>query len=48
MKYHVPGSRWDDATEAEVWFRTPDAATAAGFVPAGGEAAQTIDKEDAK
>lgn len=51
MKYHVPGSRWYDATEAEVWFRTPDAAKAAGFVPAGGEAAQTIatdDKEDVK
>ncbi|EAQ00158.1 50S ribosomal protein L4 [Janibacter sp. HTCC2649] len=47
MKYHVPGSRWYDATEAEVWFRTADAAKAAGFVPAGGEAAQQI-KEDAK
>lgn len=50
MKYHVPGSRWYDATEAEVWFRTADAAKAAGFVPAGGEAAQQTkdDKEDAK
>ncbi|MFC7487544.1 50S ribosomal protein L4 [Knoellia sp. CPCC 206453] len=51
MKYHVAGSRWYDATEAEVWFRTADAAKAAGFVPAGGEAAQTIatdDKEDVK
>ncbi|KRE43051.1 50S ribosomal protein L4, sunset domain variant [Knoellia sp. Soil729] len=42
MKYHVPGSRWYDATEAEVWFRTADAAKAAGFVPAGGEAAQQV------
>ena len=40
MKYHVPGSRWYDATDAEVWFRTADAAAAAGFVPAGGAAAQ--------
>lgn len=45
MKYHVPGSRWYDATEAEVWFRTADAAKAAGFVPAGGEAAQQIKEE---
>ena len=47
MKYHVPGSRWYDATEAEVWFRTADAAKAAGFVPAGGEAAQQV-AEDSK
>jgi len=40
MKFHVPGSRWYDATIAEVWFRTADAAEAAGFVPAGGAAAQ--------
>jgi large subunit ribosomal protein L4 len=40
MKYHVPGSRWYDATDAEVWFRTAEAAAAAGFVPAGGAAAQ--------
>ena len=47
MKYHVPGSRWYDATVAEVWFSTVEEAKAAGFVPAGGEAAQTIE-EDAK
>ncbi|WP_300733888.1 50S ribosomal protein L4, partial [Pseudomonas sp.] len=47
MKYHVPGSRWYEATEAEVWFATVEDAKAAGFVPAGGEAAQTI-KEDGK
>lgn len=46
MKYHVPGSRWYDATEAEVWFRSADAAKAAGFVPAGGEAAQQISEEE--
>jgi len=45
MKYHVPGSRWYDNTEAEVWFRTAEAAKAAGFVPAGGEAAQQVKEE---
>ena len=48
MKYHVPGSRWYDATAAEVWFRSADAAKAAGFVPAGGEAAQQISEEESK
>ncbi|CAN7169184.1 50S ribosomal protein L4 sunset domain variant [Knoellia sp. LjRoot47] len=48
MKYHVPGSRWYDATDAEVWFRSADAAKAAGFVPAGGEAAQQISEEEGK
>ncbi|AKU17747.1 50S ribosomal protein L17 [Luteipulveratus mongoliensis] len=43
MKYHVEGSRWYDATEAEVWFTTGEAAAAAGFEPAGGEAAQHED-----
>ena len=47
MKYHVAGSRWYDATDAEVWFRSADAAKAAGFVPAGGEAAQQV-AEDSK
>ena len=40
MKYHVPGSRWYDQTIAEVWFSNADDAKAAGFEPAGGEAAQ--------
>lgn len=44
MKYHVPGSRWYDSTVAEVWFTTPEAAVAAGFAPAGGEAAQKVDE----
>jgi large subunit ribosomal protein L4 len=52
MKYHVPGSRWYDATVAEVWFATVEEAKAAGFVPAGGESAQaisnTVIEEDAK
>lgn len=44
MKYHVPGSRWFDSTVAEVWFTTSEAAVAAGFEPAGGEAAQKVDE----
>jgi large subunit ribosomal protein L4 len=48
MKFHVPGSRWYDATDAEVWFRTADAAEAAGFVPAGGAAAQDVAEEETK
>ncbi|USQ80932.1 50S ribosomal protein L17 [Ornithinimicrobium faecis] len=43
MKYHVEGSQWYDATEAEVWFRTAEAAEAAGFEPAGGAAKQSAD-----
>ena len=43
MKYHVEGSRWYDQTVAEVWFRTVEAAQAAGFEPAGGAAAQAAD-----
>lgn len=47
MKYHVAGSRWYDSTVAEVWFTTAEAAVAAGFEPAGGEAAQQVDADDA-
>lgn len=43
MKYHVPGSRWYDATVAEVWFGTAEEAEAAGFAPAGGAAAQQVE-----
>ncbi|MDO5864150.1 MULTISPECIES: 50S ribosomal protein L20 [Paenarthrobacter] len=41
-KYHVPGSTWYDNTAAEYWFSTVEAAKAAGFEPAGGEARQQI------
>ena len=44
-KYHVPGSQWYDQTQPEVWFATADDAEAAGFVPAGGEAAQDVAEE---
>ncbi|WP_122262767.1 50S ribosomal protein L17 [Ornithinimicrobium cerasi] len=43
MKYHVPGSRWYEQTEAEVWFSSGDAAEAAGFEPAGGAGEQALD-----
>ncbi|NMM17828.1 MAG: 50S ribosomal protein L17 [Cellulomonas sp.] len=47
MKYHVEGSQWYDATVAEVWFATAEAAEAAGFVPAGGAKAQAVETEEA-
>jgi large subunit ribosomal protein L17 len=34
-KYHTPESQWYDATIAEVWFTTEEAAENAGFVKAG-------------
>lgn len=44
MKYHVPGSRWYDATVAEVWFASAQDAEAAGFAPAGGAGAQKVEE----
>ena len=35
MKFHQPDGRWYENTVAEVWFATPEAATAAGFKEAG-------------
>ncbi len=32
MKFHTPESQWYDATVAEVWFNSTEAAEAAGFV----------------
>jgi large subunit ribosomal protein L17 len=34
-KYHGPDSQWYDQTVAEVWFRSAEAAEAAGFTKAG-------------
>ncbi|MET3920444.1 50S ribosomal protein L17 [Arthrobacter sp. UYEF20] len=45
MKFHVPGSRWYDSTIAEVWFDSAESAQAAGFAPAGGDAAQEVEAE---
>ncbi|WP_219943918.1 50S ribosomal protein L22 [Iamia sp. SCSIO 61187] len=47
-KFHVPGSRWFDQTNAEVWFATPEDAEAAGFEPAGGEDEQDVASDDAE
>ena len=44
MKFHQPGGRWYDNTVAEVWFATPEAAEAAGFVEAG-KRAKKADEE---
>jgi large subunit ribosomal protein L17 len=46
MKYHVEGSQWYESTDAEVWFRSGEAAEAAGFEPAGGASAQEVDDTD--
>ena len=35
MKYHLPETQWYDQTTAEVWFRSEEAAQAAGFSKAG-------------
>jgi small subunit ribosomal protein S2 len=34
MKFHAPSSPWYARTNAEVWFRTAEAAEAAGFANA--------------
>ena len=43
--YHVPGSQWYDATEAEFWFASAEDAEKAGFEPAGGPAKQQVEDE---
>ncbi|MFC6706271.1 30S ribosomal protein S16 [Flexivirga alba] len=35
MKFHTTDSRWYESTVAEVWFKTPEAAEAAGFAAPG-------------
>jgi small subunit ribosomal protein S2 len=48
-KFHAPSSPWYDRTNAEVWFRTAEAAEAAGFVNAEAKADEkTEDKVDDK
>ena len=47
MKFHTPDSPWYGRTKAEVWFATPEAAKAAGFVNAVKESASS-DEEAAK
>jgi len=48
MKYHTTESQWYERTVAEVWFRTAEAAEAAGFVAPGSKAKSADDEEDAK
>jgi large subunit ribosomal protein L4 len=48
MKYHTTDSQWYDQTVAEVWFRTAEAAEAAGFVAPGSTAKAADDEEDTK
>jgi hypothetical protein len=47
--YHVPGSAFYNRTIAEVWFKTTEAAEAAGFElpPSQRDAAETDDAADA-
>ena len=45
--YHLPGSRYYDQTEAEVWFATEDDAKAAGFTKAGARKKAAPDAEEA-
>ncbi|WP_353952892.1 50S ribosomal protein L17 [Knoellia sp. S7-12] len=46
-KYHVEGSQWYDQTDAEFWFASAEDAQAAGFEPAGGEAKQQVEDDNA-
>jgi large subunit ribosomal protein L22 len=50
MLYHVPGSRYYEATKAEVYFATPDDAEAAGFIAPGStaDADDDADTDDTK
>jgi large subunit ribosomal protein L4 len=48
MKYHTTESQWYDQTVAEVWFKTAEAAEAAGFVAPGSTAKTADDQEDTK
>jgi len=44
-KFHAPSSPWYDRTNAEVWFRTAEAAEAAGFVNAEAKADEKADDQ---
>ncbi len=45
MKFHAPSSPWFDRTNADVWFRTAEAAEAAGFVNAEAKAEEKADEK---
>jgi small subunit ribosomal protein S2 len=44
-KFHAPSSPWYDRTNAEVWFRTAEAAEKAGFVNAEAKADEKADEK---
>lgn len=44
-KFHAPSSPWYDRTNAEVWFRTAEAAEKAGFVNAEAKAEEKADEK---
>lgn len=46
MKYHQPDGQWYDATVAEVFFSTTEAAEAAGFIEAGTSGDDTAEGSD--
>jgi len=48
MLYHVPGSRYYNATKAEVYFATVEDAEAAGFAAPGAAAQSDTDGDDAE
>jgi len=44
--YHEPDGQWYDATVAEFYFKTAEAAEAAGFTRAGGSAPEATEEDD--
>lgn len=47
MLYHEPGSRYYEATKAEVWFDSVESAEAAGFSKPGADKEEAADADDA-
>lgn len=45
-KYHQPGGRWYDTTDAEVYFATAEAAEVSGFTEAGSKSQDSEEIED--
>ena len=46
MKYHEPDGQWYDATDAEFYFKTAEAAAAAGFERAGGPKPESNEEDE--
>jgi hypothetical protein len=45
MKFHAPTSPWYARTDAEIWFKSADAAEKAGFVNAEAKAEEKADEK---